>query len=81
MRCTEAYVVQDREALVLESAAFLDLMAEIWAVRGLDRADVYRELDHRMQLSELLLRFNSEDAQAEPGVRRRFWRPATTKLP
>ncbi|MCQ9156168.1 hypothetical protein [Acidomonas methanolica] len=81
--CTVSYVAGDRAGLVDASADFLEGWLHLMGICDVDRRDVYRELDHRLQLAELLLLLNREDegALTEQGGRRRFWRPATTKLP
>ncbi len=80
VRCTSFYSLDQREDLVEQSAAFLDALIRLWASRGIDPQAVWREIDHRVQLGNLLNQIN-RDIPSSVDTARRFWRPSSTKLP
>lgn len=80
VRCTSFYMLDMPEDLVEQSAAFLDALGRLWAARGIDPEAVWREIDHRMQLGNLLNRLN-RDTPIETETTRKYWRPSSTKLP
>ncbi|AQS88923.1 hypothetical protein AA101099_2092 [Neoasaia chiangmaiensis NBRC 101099] len=80
LKCTAAYVVDDRQAFIQDSATFLMTLLQIWQLGDVDQSDVFREIDHRRQLGDLLLKLSEDSSGNEQGPARR-WRPASTKLP
>ncbi|AOX19960.1 phosphoribosyl-ATP pyrophosphatase [Kozakia baliensis] len=80
MRCTAAFTTEQYQELIHESASILETLARIWGARNIPSSDVLLELDHRMQLGELLLRLNSDGPRSEHAPHK-MWRPNSTKLP
>lgn len=80
VRCTSFYMLDMQEELIEQSAAFLDALGRVWASRGVDPQAVWREIDHRVQLGNLLNRLN-RDIPLDAETTRRYWRPSSTKLP
>ncbi|MFC0500864.1 hypothetical protein [Asaia krungthepensis] len=80
VRCTSFYSLEQRDDLVEQSAAFLNALIRLWASRGIDPQAVWREIDHRVQLGNLLNQIN-RDIPSSVDTARRFWRPSSTKLP
>ncbi|WP_148301431.1 hypothetical protein [Asaia prunellae] len=80
VRCTTFYTLEQPQDLVDESAAFLEALMRLWGKRGIEAADVWREIDHRLQLGNLLTQIN-RDIPLSPQTTRKFWRPSSTKLP
>ncbi|WP_438382307.1 hypothetical protein ABHV46_00810 [Asaia sp. BMEF1] len=80
VRCTSLYMLEQKDELLDHSAAFLDALMRLWGARNIDGAEVWREIDHRLQLGNLLTQINS-DIPHSPETSRRFWRPSSTKLP
>ncbi|GBR10386.1 hypothetical protein [Asaia siamensis] len=80
VRCTSFYMLEQPEELVAHSAAFLEAVMRLWGERNIDATEVWREIDHRLQLGNLLTQINS-DIPHSPETARKFWRPSSTKLP
>lgn len=80
VRCTSFYMLEQNQELIDHSAAFLDALMRLWGKRGVEASEVWREIDHRLQLGNLLTQINS-DIPHSPETARRFWRPSSTKLP
>ncbi|GBQ94324.1 hypothetical protein AA102526_0033 [Asaia lannensis NBRC 102526] len=80
VRCTSFYMLDMPEDLIEQSAAFLDALGRLWAARGIDPEAVWREIDHRVQLGNLLNRLNRH-TPIEAETTRKYWRPSSTKLP
>lgn len=80
IRCTTLYVSDQPDLLVTHSAAFLDALVDLWVAREIDVSDIWREIDHRTQLGNLLTQLN-KDMPAPQAKPRKFWRPSSTKLP
>lgn len=80
VRCTSYYMLDMPEDLRDQSAAFLDALSRLWAARGIDPEAVWREIDHRLQLGNLLNRLN-RDMPIDAEASRKYWRPSSTKLP
>jgi len=80
VRCTSFYMLEQNQELVDHSASFLNALMRLWGKRGVEASEVWREIDHRLQLGNLLTQINS-DIPHSPETARRFWRPSSTKLP
>ncbi|UYH51941.1 hypothetical protein N5W20_03530 [Candidatus Kirkpatrickella diaphorinae] len=80
VRCVEAYMMSEREEVVQSSVAYLRALCDIWSQRKIDARDVWREVDGRLQVSALLNRLNRQRAPSVR-VKRKLWRPSSTKLP
>lgn len=80
VECTLAYTTESRDGVIRASAVFLDVLTQIWGKRALDPLNVWLEIDHRIQLGELLMRFN-RDTPRPMDSPRKVWRPSSTKLP
>ncbi|WP_122049623.1 hypothetical protein [Asaia bogorensis] len=80
VRCVTFYSLEQPQDLIEQSAAFLEALLRLWALRGIDAKAVWREIDHRVQLGNLLNQIN-RDIPVSTDTTRRFWRPSSTKLP
>ncbi|NIE80013.1 hypothetical protein [Asaia sp. As-1742] len=80
VRCVTFYSLEQPQDLVEQSATFIEALLRLWALRGIDAKAVWREIDHRVQLGNLLNQIN-RDIPASSDTTRRFWRPSSTKLP
>ena len=80
VECTLAYTTESRDDVIRASAVFLDVLTQIWGKRALDPLNVWLEIDHRIQLGALLMRFN-RDTPRPMDSPRKVWRPSSTKLP
>ncbi|MDR6181977.1 hypothetical protein [Asaia bogorensis] len=80
VRCVTFYSLEQPQDLVEQSATFLEALLRLWALRGIDAKAVWREIDHRVQLGNLLNQIN-RDIPARTDSTRKYWRPSSTKLP
>ncbi|GAB6854222.1 hypothetical protein JCM15831A_12460 [Asaia astilbis] len=80
VRCTTFYMLDEPNQVTEHSAAFLEALMRLWGKRGIDAVDVWREIDHRLQLGNLLAQINRDIPHSSVSTRK-FWRPSSTKLP
>ncbi|MFT8808613.1 hypothetical protein [Gluconobacter sp.] len=52
--CVLDVMINDRTALVRDSAVFIGLLEKIWKVRDIDAALVWEEIDERIRLADEL---------------------------
>jgi hypothetical protein len=80
--CTAAFIANNRQDILTESAAFMESLADIWHLHGLDDVEVWTEILRRIEVGELFHRLNQPPhRKRREGRIPRPWRISTSKLP
>ena len=80
--CTAAFIAENREDILTESAAFMEGLAAIWELHDLEPAEIWTEILRRIEVSDLFLRLNQPPHRKKRnGTLTRPWRVSTSKLP
>ncbi|WP_231873665.1 phosphoribosyl-ATP pyrophosphatase [Acetobacter tropicalis] len=80
--CTAAFIAENREDILTESAAFMEGLAAIWELHDLEPAEIWTEILRRIEVSDLFLRLNQPPHRKKRnGKLTRPWRVSTSKLP
>lgn len=80
--CTAAFIAENREDILSESAAFLESLTAIWELQGLEPTEIWTEILRRIEVSDLFLRLNQPPHRKKrDGKLTRPWRVSTSKLP
>ncbi|GAN59445.1 hypothetical protein ACI01nite_20320 [Acetobacter cibinongensis] len=80
--CVAAFIDRRKPDIVRESANFMQELAAIWALEGLEPEEIWTEILRRIEVGELFLRLNQPPHRKKQNGRTpRPWRISTSKLP
>lgn len=80
--CVAAFIDRRKPDIVQESASFMQELAAIWALEGLEPEEIWTEILRRIEVGELFLRLNQPPHRKKQNGRTpRPWRISTSKLP
>lgn len=80
--CVAAFIAQEHDDIVQESASFMLELESIWQHLALEPSEVWTEILRRIEVGELFVRLNQPPHRKKlNGHTVRPWRISTSKLP